>query len=55
MTNHESDTGGKIKYYGFWRSLATGRIALAMKGVKAEEISVNLVQKQPGAPNEIRH
>jgi maleylacetoacetate isomerase len=35
-----------IKLYGFWRSLATYRIrtALALKGVKAEEISINLLQ-----------
>ena len=35
-----------IKYYGFWRSLAACRvrIALALKAVKAEEISVNLMQ-----------
>lgn len=35
-----------IKFYGFWRSLAACRvrIALAMKGVKAGEIPVNLLQ-----------
>jgi maleylacetoacetate isomerase len=35
-----------IKLYGFWRSLATYRVrvALALKGVKAEESSVNLLQ-----------
>ena len=37
-----------IKLFGFWRSLASCRvrIALALKGVKAEEISVNLLQGQ---------
>jgi len=35
-----------IKLYGFWRSLATYRVrvALALKGVKAEEISIDLLQ-----------
>jgi maleylacetoacetate isomerase len=35
-----------MKYYGFWRSLAACRvrIALALKGMAAEEISVNLMQ-----------
>jgi maleylacetoacetate isomerase len=41
-----------MKYYGFWRSLAACRvrIALAMKGVKAEEISVNLMQGEQLKP-----
>jgi len=41
-----------IKYYGFWRSLAACRvrIALALKGVKAEEISVNLMQGEQLKP-----
>lgn len=35
-----------IRLYGFWRSLATYRVrvALALKGVKAEEISIDLLQ-----------
>ncbi|MEO8132689.1 MAG: maleylacetoacetate isomerase [Betaproteobacteria bacterium] len=35
-----------MKMYGFWRSLATYRVrvALAMKGVPVEEIPVNLLQ-----------
>ena len=35
-----------MKLYGFWRSLATYRIrtALALKGIKAEEVSINLLQ-----------
>ena len=35
-----------VQLYGFWRSLATYRVrtALALKGVKAEEISINLLQ-----------
>ncbi|MBI3370834.1 MAG: maleylacetoacetate isomerase [Betaproteobacteria bacterium] len=35
-----------MKLYGFWRSLATYRVrtALALKGVEAEEISINLLQ-----------
>ena len=36
------------KLFGFWRSLATCRvrIALALKGIKAEEVSINLLQGQ---------
>jgi maleylacetoacetate isomerase/maleylpyruvate isomerase len=42
-----------MKYYGFWRSLAACRvrIALAMKGVKAEEIPVNLMQGEQLKPD----
>jgi maleylacetoacetate isomerase len=41
-----------MKYYGFWRSLAACRvrIALALKGVKAEEISVNLMHGEQLKP-----
>jgi maleylacetoacetate isomerase len=41
-----------MKYYGFWRSLAACRvrIALALKGIKAEEISVNLMQGEQLKP-----
>ena len=41
-----------MKYYGFWRSLAACRvrIALALKGVKADEISVNLMQGEQLKP-----
>jgi maleylacetoacetate isomerase/maleylpyruvate isomerase len=41
-----------MKYYGFWRSLAACRvrIALAMKGVEAEEIPVNLMQGEQLKP-----
>lgn len=37
-----------MKLYGFWRSLASCRvrIVLALKGIQAEEISVNLLQGQ---------
>lgn len=36
------------KLFGFWRSLATCRVrtALALKGMKAEEVSINLLQGQ---------
>src|SRR5207248_2099321 len=39
-------TGDSMKLYGFWRSLATYRVrvALALKGVKAEALSINLLQ-----------
>ena len=35
-----------VKLYGFWRSLASYRVrvALALKGVEAEQISINLLQ-----------
>ena len=41
-----------MKYYGFWRSLAACRvrIALAMKGIRAEEVSVNLMQGEQLKP-----
>ncbi|OGA24844.1 MAG: maleylacetoacetate isomerase [Betaproteobacteria bacterium RIFCSPLOWO2_02_FULL_67_26] len=42
-----------MKYYGFWRSLAACRvrIALALKNIKAEEISVNLMQGEQLKPD----
>ena len=35
-----------MKLYGFWRSLATYRVraALALKGVAAEQVSINLLE-----------
>ena len=35
-----------MKLYGFWRSLATFRVrvALALKGIEAEQLSINLLQ-----------
>jgi maleylacetoacetate isomerase/maleylpyruvate isomerase len=35
-----------MKLYGFWRSLATYRVrvALALKGIEAHEVSINLLQ-----------
>ena len=35
-----------MKLYGFWRSLATYRVrtALALKGIQAEQISINLME-----------
>jgi len=41
-----------IKYYGFWRSLAACRvrIALALKGLPGEELSVNLMQGEQRKP-----
>jgi maleylacetoacetate isomerase len=35
-----------MKFYGFWRSLASYRVrvALALKGLRAEEMSINLLQ-----------
>jgi len=42
-----------MKYYGFWRSLAACRvrIALTLKGINAEEISVNLMQGEQMKPD----
>ena len=36
----------KLKLYGFWRSLASYRVrvALKLKGIDAEEVSINLLQ-----------
>ena len=41
-----------MKYYGFWRSLAACRvrITLDLKGIAAEEISVNLMQGEQAKP-----
>src|SRR4030088_2328346 len=35
-----------MKFYGFWRSLASYRVrvAMALKGIDAEEMSINLLQ-----------
>ena len=35
-----------MKLYGFWRSLATYRVrvALALKGMEVEQVSINLLQ-----------
>jgi glutathione S-transferase len=35
-----------MKLYGFWRSLATYRVrvALALKGMEVEHVSINLLQ-----------
>jgi maleylacetoacetate isomerase len=35
-----------MKFYGFWRSLASYRVrvALALKGLRAEDVSINLLQ-----------
>src|SRR5258708_19204550 len=40
-----------MKLYGFWRSLATYRVrvAMALKGVKAEEISIDLLKGKQNA------
>ena len=42
-----------MKYYGFWRSLASCRvrIALTLKAIAAEEISVNLMQGEHLKPD----
>jgi maleylacetoacetate isomerase len=42
-----------MKMYGFWRSLASYRVrvALALKGIKAEEISINLLEGRQHDPS----
>jgi maleylacetoacetate isomerase len=41
-----------LKLYGFWRSLATYRVrtALALKGLAAEQISINLLEGKQHSP-----
>src|SRR4051812_31301585 len=41
-----SHTGDSMKLYGFWRSLATYRVkvALGLKGMKVEDISIDLLK-----------
>ena len=40
-----------MKLYGFWRSLATYRVrvAMALKGMKAEEVSIDLLKGRQNA------
>jgi maleylacetoacetate isomerase len=42
-----------MKLYGFWRSLATYRVkvALALKGVQVEEVSIDILKGQQHAPD----
>ena len=42
-----------MKLYGFWRSLATYRVkvALALKGLQAEEVSIDILKGQQHAPD----
>ena len=42
-----------MKLYGFWRSLATYRVrtALALKGIQAEQVSINLLEGKQHSPD----
>jgi len=42
-----------VKLYGFWRSLATYRVrtALALKGIQAEQVSINLLEGKQHSPD----
>ncbi len=45
-----------MKLYGFWRSLATYRVkvALALKGLRAEEVSIDLLKGAQHHPDYVR-
>lgn len=45
-----------MKLYGFWRSLATYRVkvALALKGLKADEVSIDLLKGAQHNPDYVR-
>ena len=45
-----------MKLYGFWRSLATYRVrvAMALKGLKAEEVSIDLLKGRQHDPDYMR-
>ena len=42
-----------MKLYGFWRSLATYRVkvALALKGLQVDEVSIDILKGQQHAPD----
>src|SRR5258708_36187322 len=47
------DSKAMMKLYGFWRSLGTYRekVALALKGLKADEVSIDLLNGWQHEPN----
>src|SRR5258708_26260066 len=50
------DSKAMMKLYGFWRSLGTYRVkvALALKGLKADEVSIDLLKGKQHEPDYLK-